>query len=332
MGACLPDPRRPPEADPRHRPEEVRALHRPRPDAGPDQPVRAQLRHAELRGPRRLLLGEHGRRHDLHDRRQLLGVRRAGPRTRQAVRDDRHRRGPPLESAEDRDLEVQAPGRPLHLDQPGAHRLLGDRRRMDPDQARHRRRALHGAAARADRQRPHRPRLPEALHQRAAAGAAGDGLRSRRDVRARPRPGEGPPGDGRHPHNKLVYDKSDGTIKAAYPEGIAPGCDPALEGPLHAGRRQARRPLVPAPARAGRAVHARVGRGDHRHPGGRASSSSPTSSARPPSSRRSSCPFPGPTRGATSTRRRRRGRSPSTPCAGWRRTRTAFRPCARWPC
>ena len=32
--------------------------------------------------------------------------------------------------------EVQARGRPLHLDQPGAHRLLGDRRRVDPDQAR----------------------------------------------------------------------------------------------------------------------------------------------------------------------------------------------------
>ena len=31
--------------------------------------------------------------------------------------------------------------RALHLDQPGAHRLLGDRRRMDPDPARHRRRA-----------------------------------------------------------------------------------------------------------------------------------------------------------------------------------------------
>ena len=56
--------------------------------------------------------------------------------------------------------EVQASGRPLHLDQPGAHRLFGHRRRVDPDQARHRRRAVHGAAARADPQRPDRPRLP----------------------------------------------------------------------------------------------------------------------------------------------------------------------------
>jgi sulfite dehydrogenase (quinone) subunit SoeA len=43
-------------------------------------------------------------------------------------------------------------------------------------------------------------------------------------------PERGPPGDGRHPHNKLVWDKSDGRVKPAYPEGIADGCDPALEG------------------------------------------------------------------------------------------------------
>ena len=45
-----------------------------------------------------------------------------------------------------------------------------------------------------------------------------------------PDPAKGPPGDGRDPHNKLVWDKASGTIKAAYPEGIADGCDPALEG------------------------------------------------------------------------------------------------------
>jgi sulfite dehydrogenase (quinone) subunit SoeA len=43
-------------------------------------------------------------------------------------------------------------------------------------------------------------------------------------------PERGPPGDGRHPHNKLVWDKSDGRVKPAYPEGIADGRDPALEG------------------------------------------------------------------------------------------------------
>src|SRR6187455_3390024 len=45
-----------------------------------------------------------------------------------------------------------------------------------------------------------------------------------------PDPAKGPPGDGRHPHNKLIYDTASRSIKAAYPEGIADGCDPALEG------------------------------------------------------------------------------------------------------
>ena len=45
-----------------------------------------------------------------------------------------------------------------------------------------------------------------------------------------PDPAKGPPGDGRNPHNKLVWDIASGTVLAAYPEGIADGCDPALEG------------------------------------------------------------------------------------------------------
>ena len=53
-------------------------------------------------------------------------------------------------------------------------------------------------------------------------------------------PASGPPGDGRNPHNKLVWDKASGRVMAAYPvgnadgaayaTGIADGCDPALEG------------------------------------------------------------------------------------------------------
>ncbi|WP_219216806.1 molybdopterin oxidoreductase family protein [Variovorax boronicumulans] len=45
-----------------------------------------------------------------------------------------------------------------------------------------------------------------------------------------PDPARGPPGDGRNPHNKLIWDRADGTVKAAYPEGVAEWCDPALEG------------------------------------------------------------------------------------------------------
>jgi hypothetical protein len=154
----------------RRGPEEVRAVHRPRPDAGPDRHVRQAVRHAELCRPRRLLLGEHGRRHDLHHRRLVLGVRRAGPGARQAVRDDRHRRGPPLQPAQDRDLQVQAPRRALHLHQPGAHRLLRHRRRVGADQARHRRRAVPGADPRDPQARPVRPRVPDPVHQRRRAG------------------------------------------------------------------------------------------------------------------------------------------------------------------
>ena len=35
-----------------------------------------------------------------------------------------------------------------------------------------------------------------------------------------PDPAKGPPGDGRNPHNKLVFDKTSGRILNAYPEGV----------------------------------------------------------------------------------------------------------------
>ncbi|NKE67032.1 molybdopterin-dependent oxidoreductase [Ramlibacter sp. RBP-2] len=43
-------------------------------------------------------------------------------------------------------------------------------------------------------------------------------------------PAAGPPPDGRHPHNKLVWDLAAGRAIAAYPEGVAGAADPALEG------------------------------------------------------------------------------------------------------
>ena len=45
-----------------------------------------------------------------------------------------------------------------------------------------------------------------------------------------PDPAKGPPGDGRNPHNKLVWDTTSGQVMAAYPEGIADGRSPALTG------------------------------------------------------------------------------------------------------
>ena len=43
-------------------------------------------------------------------------------------------------------------------------------------------------------------------------------------------PERGAPGDGRNPHNKLVWDTASGRALPAYPEGIADGMNPALEG------------------------------------------------------------------------------------------------------
>lgn len=43
-------------------------------------------------------------------------------------------------------------------------------------------------------------------------------------------PAAGPPGDGRHPHNKLAWDKASNRVVGAYPEGVEDGRDLALEG------------------------------------------------------------------------------------------------------
>jgi anaerobic selenocysteine-containing dehydrogenase len=43
-------------------------------------------------------------------------------------------------------------------------------------------------------------------------------------------PAAGPPGDGRHPHNKLAWDLSSGRVVHAYPEGVEDGRELALEG------------------------------------------------------------------------------------------------------
>ena len=43
-------------------------------------------------------------------------------------------------------------------------------------------------------------------------------------------PAAGPPGDGRHPHNKLAWDLASGRVVQAYPEGVEEGRQLALEG------------------------------------------------------------------------------------------------------
>jgi len=43
-------------------------------------------------------------------------------------------------------------------------------------------------------------------------------------------PAAGPPGDGRHPHNKLAWDVASRSVVAAYPQGVEEGRQLALEG------------------------------------------------------------------------------------------------------
>ena len=136
-----------------------------------------------------------------------------------------------------------------------------------------------------------------------------------------------------HPHNKLVFDTSDGDgSRRPIPKASPTAATRRSRATTRLADGTARRALVPAAARAGRAVHARVGRGDHRHPADAHRQARARARRDRAASRRSSCRSPGPTPGASSTRRRRRGRSPSTRCAAWRRTRTASRRCARWRC
>ena len=314
---------------PRHRSEEVRPVHRARPDAGPHRPVRAPVRHTELCGARRLLFGEHGCRHDLFGRRQLLGVRRPGPGSRQAVRDDRHRGRPPQQPDEDRLWRLRAQGQPLHLDQPRAHRLFGDRRRVGF-------RSAPAPTAHCSW------RCCTNCSRKAwSTGPSCSGSPMRRNwwcwTRASAKacsPSIPPPA---RPATAATRTTSwHGTWPAAgwqaYPEGVEEGRQLALEGHLQAGGRDACGASLPAvaetalptprprwaeditgiPSERIRQLAREVGRRRCTRP--------------------SNFPFPGPMRGEAAPHHPAGGRWPSTPCAGWRRIPTVSRRCARWRC
>ena len=180
-------------------------------------------------------------------------------------------------------------------------------------------------------QRPRRSRVPEALHQRAAARGARR-RRARGHVRARPRPGEGPAGRRPRTAQQARLRQGVGHDQGGVPGRHRRGHRPRARRPLHARRRHPGRAVVPAPARPRRAVHAGVGGGDHRHR--RRSHQEARARARRDGAAAGVRAADRLDRrlGARATRRRRRGRSRSTRCAAWRRTRTASRPCARSPC
>ncbi len=149
--------------------------------------VGAAVRHAQLGGARRLLLGEHGGGRSLQHRLFLLGVRRAGLGLRQVLHALGRRRGPLVEPDQDRSRQAQAARRQVRVDQPRAHRLLGDRRRMGSDPAGDRWPAGAVDGARAAQARLDRLGVPDQVHQRAVAGGADAGHARRRPIRARRR-------------------------------------------------------------------------------------------------------------------------------------------------
>ena len=93
--------------DPRRRSAQARLLHRPRPEPGADRLVGEPVRHPELRRAWRLLLGQHGGGRHLHDRRLVLGVRRAGLGAHPLFHAVRLRRGPRQQPDQDRARQAQ---------------------------------------------------------------------------------------------------------------------------------------------------------------------------------------------------------------------------------
>ena len=108
---------------PRDRARETRLLHRPRPVAELHRLVGAAIRHAELRRPWRLLLGQHGGGRHLHDGRRVLGIRLARLGAHQALHDLRRGRGPRQQPDQDGPRPAQGARGQDHRREPGPHRL-----------------------------------------------------------------------------------------------------------------------------------------------------------------------------------------------------------------
>jgi hypothetical protein len=166
----------------RHPPDQsaqARLLHRARPEPGADRLVGATVRHPQLRGAWRPVLGQHGGGGDVHHRRLVLGVRRAGLGPDPLSADVRRRRGPQQQPDQDRPRPAEEPaGRParqVRLGQSDQDRLFGDRRRVAGHPAGHRRPAGLRADPRIAARRPDRCAFPGPLHQRPLAGGRGPG-------------------------------------------------------------------------------------------------------------------------------------------------------------
>jgi hypothetical protein len=129
------------------------------------------------------------------------------------------------------------------------------------------------------------------------------------------------------PHNFYWWDRHTGRPVADHAEGA----DPALLGRFTMPDGTPAVPAFQLLQERVQALHRRVGQRHHRHPG----------RDHPPPGARDGHHRARPEDrtadrldrllGQASTRASPATRWPSTPCAGWRRTATAFRPSARWP-
>jgi anaerobic selenocysteine-containing dehydrogenase len=226
--------------------------------------------------------------------------------------------------------KFKRPRRPLHLDQPGSHRLLGDRRRVDPDppgtdgalfMA-----LLHELIASDLVDHAFLKRYTNAPQLVVLDDGEREGLFAHDPDPAKGRRRRPPSAQQADLRPRVAIDQG-GVSRKASPTARIRRSRASTRSPTARGSRRRSSSCATASA-----VHAGVGGGDHRDRRRSHQEASPASSARPRCGRRSSCRSPGPTPGACVTRRRRRGRSRSTRCAAWRRTRTASRRCARSPC
>ena len=209
-------------------------------------------------------------------------------------------------------------GAQVDLDQSGAHRLFGDRRRVDRHPAGHRRPFRAVADPRAAARRQGRSRLPRALHQCRLAGDPGAGHGA--TTGCSPATTTGAP---------LVLDKDGAAVERA--RRRASRCAWSARRRWPTGARRCRCSSCSPSAISTRNTRPRRVAATCGVPAATIRRSPPKSPASR-STRRSSCRCRGPTGPGGGTRRCAAGRSGCMRCAASRRIPTASRPAARCTC
>ena len=229
------------------------------------------------------------------------------------------RRGSFVEPAQDRTGQAQAPRRQVRVDQPGAHRLLGDRRRVDPDPARYRRRCSPW------------PSCTCCSSAGWSTGNSSSATPTRRGSSCR-RPACPATACSRATRQAIPWPGI--PLEQRFVNGHLPDIAPALLGYGRPSRRATRQEPSFRSFRSATSMTA-----THRRPSPpnaawarRRSIALPWRWRTSRSTRPSSCPSPGPICMVASTIGWSAGRSPCMPCAASPPIPTAFKPAARCMC